>query len=755
MGKRENTSGKLLWQYYGSYLLVMLTVMVLLLVYAYESFHRFHTEILLTNYENSLNLVRETHETELSRLVSISGQLTALPDVSPFVFEEEPEKAIRLTNLLRAYSGSSDFIRGLYFRFYGDNYIFSSTSSYLMDNFINHAANFDGITGDELVWRLNTTTQLTVLPEQSVRGYLFNTQDVSKRVVPVFVPVVYSSGVRCGTALYLIDRQTYVDMFNSLALDNCDVYILSGDEVLLPRAVSGVPEQAVMQAAEDGRGQLRHEGGTYHVIELPGKTMRYRYIMLVSDEEMAVAMVDTLKVFVLVAAVVFLLGLLLITRLVHSRLKPIRLLHSMLLDQESTGNELLEIRDSVQRLIDEHAQLSSELVNVETLKKSDFAHKFLKGSFENEDEWLAMAEEIRVNVDTRFFAVCILAKPADSEYELAPDKLNHLFDEDVSGVSRTMSLQDRVAMVAFADDCDRLLTWFAGKFAGMRACCPGITMAISTVHSDYREGPLAYLEAENAFESRFVRGNAEVIPFQAQWNERSDAGANQQVVDRLRMALRAGDVARVRSALDDVSHVMRGMNMSLFGFRCMYNEILSVITSEMRGGAAWGREVYDIFSLSQCLSLDDLDSMLYKACSRLIDERNEDARGEPQAPEAVAEAMQIIRQRFYDPDLSVSAIAQAVGMSDSKLSVEFGKAYKMKPLEYLTMQRMHRACRLLLTTDMPVKDIAVECGYYEISGFNRRFKAYTGTTPRQYRQRNDEKTEEGNGELSHHGQDED
>ena len=35
---------------------------------------------------------------------------------------------------------------------------------------------------------------------------------------------------------------------------------------------------------------------------------------------------------------------------------------------------------------------------------------------------------------------------------------------------------------------------------------------------------------------------------------------------------------------------------------------------------------------------------------------------------------------------------------------------------------------------MPVKDIALECGYYDISGFNRRFKAYTGMTPQQYKQ---------------------
>ena len=42
---------------------------------------------------------------------------------------------------------------------------------------------------------------------------------------------------------------------------------------------------------------------------------------------------------------------------------------------------------------------------------------------------------------------------------------------------------------------------------------------------------------------------------------------------------------------------------------------------------------------------------------------------------------------------------------------------------------------------MPVKDIAVECGYYDISAFNRRFKSYTGLTPQQYRQKENEKNQ--------------
>ena len=84
-------------------------------------------------------------------------------------------------------------------------------------------------------------------------------------------------------------------------------------------------------------------------------------------------------------------------------------------------------------------------------------------------------------------------------------------------------------------------------------------------------------------------------------------------------------------------------------------------------------------------------------------------------------ARDIIQHRFSEPGLAVSSIAEEVGISDSKLSLEFKRVYQETPLEFITFCRMHRAQRLLRTTVMPVKDIAVECGYYDISAFNRRF----------------------------------
>lgn len=186
-------------------------------------------------------------------------------------------------------------------------------------------------------------------------------------------------------------------------------------------------------------------------------------------------------------------------------MKPINLVYSMLSDREPTGNELLEIRDGVQRLTDENHAMTSRMENLETPQKSDFAQRFLTGSFESMDQFLMMAEGIHINVDVPCCSMAILSKPADGDYPLQPEKLNMLFSGDVDGVTRMMATNDRAVMVLFAQREEDIFSFLDQKLEGMRAIC--MTMAVSNVHRDYRDGQRAYLEAENALELRFVKGN--------------------------------------------------------------------------------------------------------------------------------------------------------------------------------------------------------------------------------------------------------
>lgn len=58
----------------------------------------------------------------------------------------------------------------------------------------------------------------------------------------------------------------------------------------------------------------------------------------------------------------------------------------------------------------------------------------------------------------------------------------------------------------------------------------------------------------------------------------------------------------------------------------------------------------------------------------------------------------------------------------------------MNFLSYLTNIRMERAKKLLVSTDLPVSEVAQRSGYADYRVFTKTFKKAEGVTPSQYRQ---------------------
>lgn len=117
---------KLSWQYFFSYLLVMLTAMVLPLVYVYNSFYEFHSRILLGEYRGRLELLRETQETELNNLLTINNLLANSEEAEQFDCQCFPDRGDPLIQKIKQLKAANQYIHSLYLRFYDGGYVFRS-----------------------------------------------------------------------------------------------------------------------------------------------------------------------------------------------------------------------------------------------------------------------------------------------------------------------------------------------------------------------------------------------------------------------------------------------------------------------------------------------------------------------------------------------------------------------------------------------------------------------------------------------------
>lgn len=78
-------------------------------------------------------------------------------------------------------------------------------------------------------------------------------------------------------------------------------------------------------------------------------------------------------------------------------------------------------------------------------------------------------------------------------------------------------------------------------------------------------------------------------------------------------------------------------------------------------------------------------------------------------------------------------LAVAAGLSVPHFSALFRKQTGYSPIDFLIRQRVHRACRLLDTTDASISAIAGEVGYEDPYYFARCFRRIVGTSPSEYR----------------------
>lgn len=95
-------------------------------------------------------------------------------------------------------------------------------------------------------------------------------------------------------------------------------------------------------------------------------------------------------------------------------------------------------------------------------------------------------------------------------------------------------------------------------------------------------------------------------------------------------------------------------------------------------------------------------------------------------------SLKIIREEYMN-QLTLGNLAEAADMSPKYFCRFFSEMTGKTPIEYLNYYRIECAAEQLLYTDDLVTDIALNCGYNDLSYFVKTFKKYKAQTPKQFR----------------------
>ena len=105
----------------------------------------------------------------------------------------------------------------------------------------------------------------------------------------------------------------------------------------------------------------------------------------------------------------------------------------------------------------------------------------------------------------------------------------------------------------------------------------------------------------------------------------------------------------------------------------------------------------------------------------------------PTKADEIQNAICYINDHLTEP-LNLNDLAHEANMSRSSLSTHFKLITGVSPYEYLIIQRIELAVRMLRDTSLSVTETARKSGFTNLANFNKAFKRITGMTPRGYRQ---------------------
>lgn len=97
----------------------------------------------------------------------------------------------------------------------------------------------------------------------------------------------------------------------------------------------------------------------------------------------------------------------------------------------------------------------------------------------------------------------------------------------------------------------------------------------------------------------------------------------------------------------------------------------------------------------------------------------------------IAEVIHFIKQDISIL-FSIDQLADIACLSTSQYKKLFKQSMSMTTHQYITQLRMEKASALLAHTDLPIRIVAEQVGYQDLSAFSRRFSHYFGQSPKAF-----------------------
>ena len=572
--------------------------------------------------------------------------------------------------------------------------------------------------------------KLLVLPEEAIEGELVYFYDVQAKNVIYIYPVAPKYDT---ILIFFIGADHYDDLFADEQENTRNTWLIYDGNVVVRHGANEIENDLLLSELGDetGQKQVKLQGKNYLLTQEIDKT-GFSYVAL---QPMNV-FTDRLRTHLWGIAVLIILccvpTFLLIGILSSRVLGGVKNINRMLPGEGEETYDLGKIEVGIRQLVNSSEDMKQDQMS---LRKSRFIRNFLQSKYMALEILRRDAAEAEINISYGFQMVGVIGSSASGNEEKIFEQILEFIQkqENLDGYGIHLVNTNQRVMVIFGESEDKLYQAYDKILRIGRVHCDEFVVAVSWAHRSLLNGSLAYLEANTAYDSRFLVDSSQVIRF-TEIGQNSSLSNYQNLRSRymvqLENTIRVGNEQEVEKAIHDLCKKLEEEHATLLTFRLLYDEVLRFLMDQWNGDEKDWNQVYNVFTLSRCLTMEDFTSLLTEACHMILDTKTDVKNHQS---ELVVKAMEIMQKSYSDPDLNMASLADQLGISPVTLAVEFKNETGISPSDYLAVVRLDRAKELLRTTDQLVKQVSEAVGYEDDHVFIRRFKKYTGKTPGQYR----------------------
>lgn len=423
---------------------------------------------------------------------------------------------------------------------------------------------------------------------------------------------------------------------------------------------------------------------------------------------------------------------------------------------EPARGDLQFVSDVFHRVAESATVLSAQRERYEEVRDREALKHLLEGRADPED-----IEGIDLPVSDRF-RMCVVVIRLD-RYRAFRDAVS---DDELRGVFRYLSRYvadftpydhhaidmgvDHLAVVltfeVSGDDDSafdelqyqlaRMQEEFSHKFGG------SVTVGIGNLVGEVGDLPDAYAAAFALTDERFRLGHGAIVVAEPE-SERDPTVSEgdeleypfpEEQARAMFAAVRKGDVDRGLVGLDAILMGVRAFSADEFAVLLQYLRYLSIkmlfdpsAPTTVRGSEA--RRMIDTIDTVE--TIDDAQKLLSgifrSYCAALVPKRDDERL------RMVAEIDRYIGENLKDPNLSPDSVALHLKRSTNYIRRIYKELTGNSLSNRITGSRVGLCKRLLLGTQMSVKEVVEEAGFANYTNFFTTFKRITGQTPGEFR----------------------